>query len=1176
MRLWKRFGVAVLFLLSWQPAHAARNDVLIIVNDNSIDSQQIGQYYAQQRGINSANIVHVRVPNQYYVTWTDFLSLRDQILRFGICPTVAYSLQPAACSDTSQPIYSESNLSALTANTPIRYLVTTRGVPTRMTVDASQLYDSGSSTSVDNYLKFWLATYFSADTDFSSVSAPRSTAFGDGRGMRIVKPATDGEYIIGRIDGVNLASAKALIDRAIAAEADGVYGILYGSTFGNTGGLFQWINYATNLPIYQSIGDSNGNWRYALGLFAESRPECSSYQSLTNYFAYPQDNASGKTPTYCLAQFNKGSPNETIPGVSYARQPRATNALGYFGSLDGHTLEGGFTTLQNWRKNATCSVTLCANATNPAACQATSTDPYRELATDCVGVAPGFIGYNFQSFPVSIIGIWPTGWGPRSVDQNDVPLVVSTDGADDSYSLWFYQPDEGSNPQCYVYSVTLAGSQTPVSGILNNSLQACSSTRKIGLNQTISTTLDPNSPPTYQPSFYVKGQSVASGSILTDEFLFRYVQPSSGCPAGPPSFQLTTEDTSYCDYTTTNTAAIPVGDFGWTLYTLPSVMPPAVGLTINNVEFHLAGSVASGNIGLDKVSVIDLSKSAQLVTNGSFNQGHQQTSNGDFAANFLSRLGGTAFWGSLSHHESRGYSFRATSLGTLTYFTRGLPLGDAVWLGETHVSGIFYGDPLYSPVAVRFNYTTDSDNRIAGNPSLSGSTINGRDTSKVATSYQIAYCHGRDFYVCDQQQSWIGTGLMGTGGQANQALGTWDTSDLPYGDYTLRLAVSSTNSVYGEAQTFNDYYVIRNHYSTAEISNFFIGGTILDASGQAMPGVKVQIANQSGSTNLTTTTNANGYYQQAGLKNGVTYLVSPTKAGYNFNANSGSSFDTISGSSDPSKDYTGYPSTTGYSVSGTILDANNQPMPGVTVQISNQSGTIVYTALTNINGYYSQAGIANGGYYVQASKANYSILGKGGVAGYFVAINGADVPGDDFTGYLSSSISGYSIAGTVVNSIGNPVPGVTVGLVVQSGKTIASSVTNSNGYYSFVGISPGFYSVSPSMTNYNFNSQIVNLNANATVNFTGIRVANYSISGFVLVNGQPLPGVTVQINDNYGFTSTTTTDSSGFYSQGGLKSGSYIVWPTMQGYSITPTSGNSFQSVNGSNVIDKNFAAVPQ
>ncbi len=57
--------------------------------------------------------------------------------------------------------------------------------------------------------------------------------------------------------------------------------------------------------------------------------------------------------------------------------------------------------------------------------------------------------------------------------------------------------------------------------------------------------------------------------------------------------------------------------------------------------------------------------------------------------------------------------------------------------------------------------------------------------------------------------------LNGTGGQEDMYLGDWDTSSLTPGDYTLRLAVTSTNSGKGRTQALYDYYPI-SVYDTAD------------------------------------------------------------------------------------------------------------------------------------------------------------------------------------------------------------------------------------------------------------------------------------------------------------------------------------------------------------------------
>ncbi len=1168
------------FLCVAHSAYAMREDVLVVVNDNSTDSVAVGQYYAQQRGIDTAHIVHVKVPDQYTVTWADFLSLRDQILRFGICPTVPSSVQPAACSDSSLPIYTSDNVSTLTANTPIRYIVTTRGVPTEMTVDDSQLAAAGAPTSVDNYLMYVLARYFPEEPVTAPLPTTRAVAFGDGADMRTVEPATDGQYIVGRIDGVSVAAAEAQVDRTLSAEANGIYGTLFADTFGNTGGAWNWVQYTpgagqqlTKQPIYNT--GTFDYWRYAFGPFNESDPSCSDYQ--TNYLSAPPTSTSGQAPAGCLVKFRWGTPNEAMPGYSGSREPQAVDALAYFGSLDGQTIQGGFSTLLNWRKRGMGGnqVTLCVNAADPATCRANSTDPYKEINTDVVGVASGFIGYNFQSFPVSRFGIWPTGWAHLSVYNAAVPVVVDTDGVDNSYSLWYEQPGEVSDPQCYVYTVTPNGSTTPVSGTLSDSLQSCPSHRSIDLMQVIAYALDSTNPPSYDVSFYLKGSAVVSPANINARLIFEYQLPVGGgsCPAAPSGYSLATTSTR-CQYISHATVSVPAGDSTWTQYTpLTSVAPPAVGLTFEDLMLDLNGYVTAGSVGFDEISVKDLTTGTELVTNGSFDQGHEQTAKGDYAANFLDRLGGTAFWGSLSHHESLGHSFDSTSLGSLVYFLRGLPLGDAVWLGDQHVSGILYGDPLYSPIAVKLNHlTTDSDNRIGSSPTLSGSAVNGRDLSKVSTSYAIDYCPGWDFYICDQQQSWKSTGLSGTGGQANMTFGTWDTSSLPYGDYTLRLAVTSTNGSLNRTQTFNDYYTVRNRYSSAEIPTYFISGMVTDSAGQPMADVPITVYVAKTSKEITGVTDAAGHYRVDGLSNG-SYQLWPTKAGYAFNGAPAQ----IDDASLPDMNFTGAPSTTSgyYALSGTVKDTAGRPMTDVTVHVDSNPPV---TATTNINGYYS-VGLQDGYYILSASRPGYQFSYNDGLATFEVA--GGDVE-KDFTGSQSTT-AGYVVSGSVVDGSGQPMAGVQVTVTDTSSSSV---LTNAAGYYSVGGLQDGqYYCVQPALDGYAFTTSdtishcTVQVNgANLIVNFTAADSPDlYSMSGFVLSSGEPVPGVTVTITDGSGSQVVTTTDASGYYAtQDVLKDGVYTVTPTLSGYTFTATSGSDSQSIAGGNIIDKDFTATPQ
>lgn len=766
------------------PLEGARDDVLVIVNDNSLDSCEVGKYYAEKRNLGQNNIVHVATRPRHLLTFPEFRNLMDQIIKHMQDNTLIAGAPAApACVDDgsfyTSPYYCQASVDHLRKYSKVRYLVTTKGVPSRSRIDNSTL-GWNSSTSIDNYLSFWLMRYFTRDVALRFFE--REKAFGDGRGMRIVDPEHDGELIVGRIEGVTLDTTKALIDRIMDAENNGIYGKNYGSKFGTYSGHARWYDYSTNKYVYgtSSRGTDADSWRYQLGLFGESRPEC------IDYLNYSRNSLEGKAPQDCVVRFS-----DSPPGRASSRTPVVDDALVYLGQLHGQSSGGGsFDTVLNYVRDDSCSVKLCENAADPIACRAASTDVFKEINTQCVGVADGFMGYNYQSFPVAAMTLWPTGYaGSGSGGTNGeiaFPKVRSDIGQDDSHSLWFSHTDTVADPLCYSGSEFSAAPDV-----------ACRDGYYLAMYPKVkiaSQAVDTASPQQYKVNFWFKSENITRAASM--RVRMRVYEPTVK---------------NWINYGTQTVGSAVLGDTAWTnveaTFTLDPAKHTQADLIFNQLEFYVYSGTYVGDVGVDNFSIKALATNAEMITNPTFTDGHKQVSGGDHAAMFLNRLNGVAYWGSLSHHESGGHSFSTNPQETLLYFLRGLPLGDAVWWGETHNSGIFYGDPIYSPTAIRIDYLNDAD-YVRGVLKLSGSTVNGRDASLVSTSYDIDYCAGDDFFVCDQNNSWESTGLSGAGGQENMALGDWDTTSLVTGDYTLRLKVTSNNSLKGRSQSLYDYYPI--------------------------------------------------------------------------------------------------------------------------------------------------------------------------------------------------------------------------------------------------------------------------------------------------------------------------------------------------------------------------------
>ncbi|VAW63534.1 hypothetical protein MNBD_GAMMA11-3187, partial [hydrothermal vent metagenome] len=708
------------------PAQGVRDDVLIIINDNATDSCEVGRYYAEQRGLGQNNILHVRTPASYFIEGSEFKIFRDQIINHlqQRLATGDPRFTPATCTDGEPPFYCQASMDQLRASTAIRYIVMTKGVPTRAKIDGSTLRFPGAPTSIDNYFKYWLINYFATDVAFSAISQNRAQAFGNGRDIREVIPSIDQELIIGRIDGITLGSAKALIDRIKSAEANGLYGKIYSYT--GLGGLngpagMRWKDYSNNRKnIYDGAGDP---WRYQWGIFGESAPECSDYQAPTHYLNFSASDSRGKAPQSCTVKLNVGlnKGNDSPPARASSRQPLADDALWYMGFLDGQPTTGNFKEFLNWRRDTSCSNTLCSDlpAGEQAACRDASTDVYKEIDTRCVGVAEGFIGYNYQSFPVSFLHVPPTGWNTGTAEgfKTGRAIVREDEGFNDTTSLWYQNNEENSTPTCYSSSDFSLPADTD-----------CTAEVLINFNQLINFPItqisDPAAPDQYRLRFKYNAQNLNRAITLQAQIQvteqasntrvsYRRVNATLAIPATTNTGWQDAEAILIFDHSNEK------HDVNWD----GSYRRMSVSL-ISNARF--SGALGIDTVSLDKLDPAGIAAPAPVaLINPEFDQGHQHVTTGDHAANFLSRLNGVGFWGSLSHHQSGGHSFSLHSMETMVYFMRGLPLGDAVWFSENYNSGIFYGDPLYSPVAIKFANINQPFDFIFDNISLQGHTVNG-------------------------------------------------------------------------------------------------------------------------------------------------------------------------------------------------------------------------------------------------------------------------------------------------------------------------------------------------------------------------------------------------------------------------------------------------------------------
>lgn len=249
-------------------------------------------------------------------------------------------------------------------------------------------------------------------------------------------------------------------------------------------------------------------------------------------------------------------------------------------------------------------------------------------------------------------------------------------------------------------------------------------------------------------------------------------------------------------------------------------------------------------------------------------------------------------------------------------------------------------------------------------------------------------------------------------------------------------------------------------------------------------------------------------------------------------------------------------------ISGRVTNQAGTPLSGISVYVE-QGGQLVAQVVTGPTGTYATSGIAPGNYTVRASGQGTAYLGKFYNNGALVSVvSGAVTPNINIALEL-----GGSITGIVVDSLGRPVTGATVGAQIMPSGTPYFTTTNADGSYSFVGLEGGNYIVGADqfdpfnldpnnsipwlVRTYYFNAYTVEqalpvgvMQGVATSGIDLVMDRMGTISGTVTDTvGQPVAGVTVQANGlDVIVVREAVTDANGAYSVEGLQTGNYLVF----------------------------------
>ncbi len=232
------------------------------------------------------------------------------------------------------------------------------------------------------------------------------------------------------------------------------------------------------------------------------------------------------------------------------------------------------------------------------------------------------------------------------------------------------------------------------------------------------------------------------------------------------------------------------------------------------------------------------------------------------------------------------------------------------------------------------------------------------------------------------------------------------------------------------------------------VTTYVLSGRVTNNSGIGFSGVSITL---SGTESLSTTTDANGYYTFAVFQTGA-YTITPSMSvpGYTFTP----AQKTVSVTSG---DVTGQNfSTVAYVVSGRVTTPSGAGVSGITMSVTGQSS---FSSTSDANGDYAVAVIQSGVYTIKPSATcnSYSFT----PADITVSVIAADVTGQNF----AANPIPHTLSGRITAPDGSAAPGVIVNL---SGNASATTTTDANGDYTFDIVQSGYFTITPSTSEYTF------------------------------------------------------------------------------------------------------------
>ena len=291
----KSFLIFISLLIIYTPSWAAGPaDVLVIINDNSAASKEIGAYYVSKRKIPARNVVHIKCPDGETIPYDQYLSMIENPVK--------------------------AHLTQMGAKNSIDYLVLTKGVPIRsgnnQSVDG-MLMCMNSGLKPDEIKKGFPSPYYGNRDDFSHNRY--------------------GLYLATRLDGYTVAQAKALVDRSLAAKPEKGTFLIDTAVNRNSDG-YRWMN------VSMRTASENISSKGFKAILDDTVDFIGGHTDLMGYFSWGSNDSKFDVEKYKSNRYKPGAIADTAVSTSGRTFNRTTGGQ----SLSADLIESGITGVKGY------------------------------------------------------------------------------------------------------------------------------------------------------------------------------------------------------------------------------------------------------------------------------------------------------------------------------------------------------------------------------------------------------------------------------------------------------------------------------------------------------------------------------------------------------------------------------------------------------------------------------------------------------------------------------------------------------------------------------------------------------------------------------------------------------------------------------------------------------------